>query len=168
MCGQENNLKSQPWSHLGNIYSTVAVISFTNPQVTLISLTYTRIFKQPCKKCDMGSHFSWKFHVISRHKSTAVWPKSTSNSKTISCHLSRFHLIFMLKRDMDFGQVHVMEFPWHLLRKWWDFHRIWSHFRTKPNCHQRHEKHPEFHDFVSKCHGNCMTTSMSWSGMENK
>ena len=40
----------------------------------------------------------------------------------------------MLKHDMDFGQVQVMEFPWHLLRKCWDFHRIWSHFQ--PNCRQ--------------------------------
>ena len=34
---------------------------------------------------------------------------------------------------MDFGRVQVMEFLWHLLRKW-DFNRIWSHFR--PNCRQ--------------------------------
>ena len=68
------------------------------------------------------------------HKSKAVWSKSTPNSMTIPCHLSRFYLFSMLEHDMDFGQVQVMEFPWHLLRKWWDFHRIWSHFRTKPNC----------------------------------
>jgi len=41
----------------------------------------------------------------------------------------------MLKHEMDFGQVQVMEFPWHLLRKWWDFHRIWSHFW--PSCSQK-------------------------------
>ena len=47
-----------------------------------------------------------------------------------------FHVIYpgfiflrMLKHDKDFEQVQVMEFPWHLLRKCWDFHRIWSHFR---------------------------------------
>ena len=33
---------------------------------------------------------------------------------------------------MDFGKVQVMEFAWHLLRKWWDFHRIWCH--SRPNC----------------------------------
>ena len=27
----------------------------------------------------------------------------------------------MSQHDMDFGRVQVMEFPWHLLRKWWDF-----------------------------------------------
>ena len=56
------------------------------------------------------------------------------NSMTIPCHLSRFYLFPMREHDMDFGQVQVMEFPGHLLRKWWDFHRAWTHFRTKPNC----------------------------------
>ena len=76
----------------------------------------------------MWRGFSWKFHVISRHK-------STPNSMTIPCHLSRFYLFSMLEHDTDFGQVQVMEFPWHLLRKWWDFHWIWSHFW--PNCRQK-------------------------------
>ena len=40
---------------------------------------------------------------------------------TIPCHLSRCYLFSMLKHDMDFGQVEVMEFPWQLLRKCWDF-----------------------------------------------
>ena len=53
---------------------------------------------------------------------------------TIPCHLSRFYLFSIEKHDMDFGQVHVMAFPWHLLKKWWDFHRIWSH--SQPNCRQ--------------------------------
>ena len=35
---------------------------------------------------------SWKFHVISRHKSTAVYSKSTPNSMKIPCHLSTFYL----------------------------------------------------------------------------
>ena len=35
----------------------------------------------------------------------------------------------MLKHGMDGGQVQVMEFPWHLLRKWQAFRQIWSHFR---------------------------------------
>ena len=34
--------------------------------------------------------FSSKFHVISCHKSTAVWSTLTPNSMTIPCHLSRF------------------------------------------------------------------------------
>jgi len=33
-----------------------------------------------------------------------------------------------LEHDMDFGLIQVMKFPWHLLRKRWDFHQIWSHF----------------------------------------
>ena len=66
---------------------------------------------------------------LCRHKSTEVWSKSTPNSMTIPCYLSRFYFLSMLEHDMDFGQVRVMEFgqvrvmefPWHLLRKWWDF-----------------------------------------------
>ena len=81
----------------------------------------------------MWREFSWKFHVISYHKSMIVWSKLTPNS--IPCHLSRFDLFSMLEHDMDFGQVQVMEFPWNLLRKSWDFHRIRSHFR--PNYRQK-------------------------------
>ena len=43
--------------------------------------------------------------------------------------------VFHSKHDMDFGHVRVMEFPWHLLRKCWDFHRILCHFR--PNYRQK-------------------------------
>ena len=53
----------------------------------------------------------------------------------------RAFLFSMQKHDMDFGQVQVMEFPWHLLRKWWNFYRIWAHFR--PNCRQRHRHRHE-------------------------
>ena len=63
------------------------------------------------------------------------WSKATLNSMIIPCHLSRFYLSSMEKQDMDFGQVQVMEFLWHLLRNWWDFHRIWCHFQR--NCGQR-------------------------------
>ena len=53
---------------------------------------------------------------------TAMWSKLTPNSMTIPCHLPRYYYLFsMLEHDMDFGQVQVMEFPWYLLRKWWDF-----------------------------------------------
>ena len=45
--------------------------------------------------------------------------------------------VFHAGTSMDFGQVQVMEFPGHFPRKWWDFHRIWSHFRTKPNYPQK-------------------------------
>ena len=43
--------------------------------------------------------------------------KLTRNSISIPRHLSMFYLFSMLKHDMDFGQVQVMEFPWDLLRK---------------------------------------------------
>ena len=55
---------------------------------------------------------------------------------TIPCHLSRFYLFSMLGHDMDFGQVQVMVFSWHLLRKMMGFPvRIWFNFR--PNCRQK-------------------------------
>jgi len=44
---------------------------------------------------------------------------------------------------MDFEQVQVMEFPQDLLRKWWDFHPIWSHFR--PNCRQKDMRKSQSH-----------------------
>ena len=62
----------------------------------------------------MWHGFSSKFHVISCHKSTAVWSQLTPNSMTIPCHLSKFYLfIHMPKHDMDFTEVQVIEFPWH-------------------------------------------------------
>ena len=45
-------------------------------------------------------------------------------SMTIPCHLSRFYLFSIPEHDLEFTKVQVMEFTWHLLRKWWDFHRI--------------------------------------------
>ena len=63
--------------------------------------------REPCKK---GHGFLWSSQVISRPESTAVWPKLTPNSMTISCHSSRFYLFSMLRHDMDFGQFQVMEF----------------------------------------------------------
>ena len=83
----------------------------------------------------MWRGFSWKFSVISCHKLTVVWFKLTPNFMTIVWHWSRLHSFSMLNHDIDFRGVQVMEFPWHLLRKWWDFHRIWSHFQ--PNCSQK-------------------------------
>ena len=79
-----------------------------------------------CKKCD---RILMEIPCNSSHKLRAVWCKSTPNSMTIPCHLSRFYLLSMFKHDMDFRQVQVMEFPWHLPRKRWDFHRIWDHFQ---------------------------------------
>ena len=55
--------------------------------------------------------------------------------------VSRFYL---LKHDMDCRQVQVMEFPWDFLRKWWNFERIWSHFRTKLSSERREKIHVTF------------------------
>ena len=74
-------------------------------------------------------------HFSSQLDLEAVWSKLTPNSMTIPCYLSRFYLLSMLKHDIGFGQVQVIQFPWHLPRKWWAFHRIWCHFR--PNCRQK-------------------------------
>ena len=82
---------------------------------------------------------SWKFHVIFMNE-TAFWSKLTPNSMTIPCHLSRFYLLPICKNmtwTLDLRKVKVMEFLGHLIWKWWDFLRIWSHFRTKPNCRQK-------------------------------
>ena len=79
---------------------------------------------------EIPSHFT-----SSQIDGRAVWSKSTPKSMTIPCHSSRFYLLSMLQHDMDFRQVQVMELSWHLRRKWWDFHRIWSHFR--PNARQK-------------------------------
>ena len=39
---------------------------------------------------------------------------------------------------MDFGQVQVMAIVMAFAKKMMGFPvRIWSHFRTKPNCHQK-------------------------------
>ena len=84
----------------------------------------------------MWHGFSWKFHVIlCMSQMTTVSSKLTPNSMIIPCHLSRFYLFYMLDHDMDFGQFQVMEFLWHLLRKWWNFNLIWCHFQ--PNCRQK-------------------------------
>ena len=69
--------------------------------------------------------------LISCHKSTVVWFKLTPKSMAIPCHLSWFYLFSMLEHDMDFGQVQVMEFPWHLPRKWWGFLSDLVSFSTK-------------------------------------
>ena len=64
------------------------------------------------------------------------------------CHLSRFYLISMSKHDMDFVQGQVISFPWHLLRKWFDFYRIRCH--CQPNCRQKDMKKPVSHFLQDK------------------
>ena len=89
----------------------------------------------PCSKCDGESHGNSMRHF----KSMTVWSQCTPNPHQIPCHLSRFSLFFMLKHDMDFGQVQVMEFSWHWLRKWWDLHQDFILFLPKLPS-KRHEK----------------------------
>ena len=126
----------------------------------------------------MWCGFSWKFHVMPCHKSTAFWSKSTPNSMTIPYHLSKFYLFSMQKHDTDFTEGQVMEFPWHLLRKWWDFHRIWSHFR--PNCRQEDTRKSMSHlyslcqiqlikknlDFMVNGELKCPVKNVTWILME--
>ena len=119
------------------------------------NLSFSKNVCMPCKKCDRDSggnsgsfhvtnrrqfviEIDTKFHVISCLKSTAVWSKSTPNPHQIPCHLSKFYLFSIQKHDIEFGQVQVMEFPLHLPRTWWDFHRIWYRYRL--NCRQKDEK----------------------------
>ena len=83
---------------------------------------------------EMWHGFSWKFHVISCHKSVEVWSKSTPNSMTILSYCwSRFNFFSILDHDMDFGLVQVQSSVsfW----KWWEFRRIWCRFG--PNGRQK-------------------------------
>ena len=105
---------------------------------------------------------------------------------TIPCHLSRLYLFSILKHDMDFGQVQVMEFPSHFLRK--SMFEVWmvniphlffklitlnvsqfSYFPCK-KCdmdflmsfwrefgRKWDQIRWKFHHFLSKCHENSMT-----------
>ena len=111
-------------------------------------------------------------HGFSHVFLTAVWSKLTPNSMTIPCHLSRFYLFPILKHHMDFGQVQVMEFSWHLLRKWWNFFRIWSHFR--PNCRQKdmrtslsHFLQGHLKKMVKKWISNTSIMNFNWCWMLN-
>ena len=94
--------------------------------------------------------FSWKFHVISCHKSTAVWSQLTPNTMTIPCHLSRFYFFTMLEHDMDFTEVQVMEFQWYERENDGITLWIWCHFR--PSCRQRDMRKSVSH-FLQGCYG---------------
>ena len=101
----------------------------------------------PCKKCDMDSHRNTSpCHFMSQIHCSLV--QINIKFQDYSCHLSRIYLFSMQKHDMDFGQVQVMEFPWRLLPKWWDFHRIWSHFQ--PNCRQKDMRKSVIHFLQGK------------------
>ena len=115
----------------------------------------------PWPETGISSSSSWMTPVnMCKVKWTAPEKNVTRILMEIPCHFSRhnstwwrfgpnpyqipwlFHVIcpgfiYFPWKNMIwiFGQVQVMEFPWHLLRKWWDFHRIWSHFR--PNGRQK-------------------------------
>ena len=103
-----------------------------SPRISMTWKRHSSLYKHLKK---MWHGFSWKFRVILYHKSTVVWSKLTVNSMTIPCNLSRFCLFSVQKNDGDFGQVQIMEFPWQLLRQWWDSHLIWCQF--KPNYRQK-------------------------------
>ena len=80
---------------------------------------------------------TWILEEISRHNST--WWQFGRNPHQIP---SPYHVIYpgficfpCSNMARILKEVNFMEFSWHLLRKWWDFHRIWSHFQ--PNCRQK-------------------------------
>ena len=72
------------------------VMNYINPIKTM-----TRILKEiPC--------------VISCQNLTAIASKSAPNSMTMySMSFIQVYLLSMQHYDIDFGQVQVMEFPWH-------------------------------------------------------
>ena len=89
------------------------------------------------------------FHVTTRLGGSLVQVHTKFHDYSMSFILVLFFV--MLEHDMDIGQVQVMEFPWHLLRNWRDSHRIWGHFRTKPNCRQKDMRKSVSH-FLQELH----------------
>ena len=87
----------------------------------------------PCKKCDEDSHGnSMPFHVTTRLGGGLF----QIHTKFHDDSMSFIQVLFsMLEHDMDFGKVQVMTFPFGIAKKMMGFPvRIWSHFRTRPNC----------------------------------
>ena len=73
----------------------------------------------PCKKCDMdydGNYMSFLTSQIDGSLSSKLTPNSMLIPYSMSC-MEVLFVFSMLEHDMDFGQVQVIEFPWHLLRK---------------------------------------------------
>ena len=62
---------------------------------------------------------SMSFHVITRLGGSLVQIDTKFHDDSMS--FIQIYLFSQQKHDMDFGQVQVMEFQWHLLRKRWDF-----------------------------------------------
>ena len=87
--------------------------------------------------------FSWKFHVISRHNST--WWRFGPNWHQIPWLFPVIHSDFTCCPCWNMTWILDKFKSWYLLRKCWDFHRIWSHFRTKPNCRQKVIRKPVSH-----------------------
>ena len=96
---------------------------------------------------------TWILMKIPCHFSSQIYgclsSKLTPSSMTIPCHLPGFYLCFTLKHDMDFGKVQVMEFPCHLLRKWWDFHGISCRFQ--PDSRQKDMRKSVSHFLQDDC-----------------
>ena len=70
-------------------------------------------------------------------KSTAVWSKLTPHSMTIPCNLSRFYFFVHTGTWHGFRTSSSHGIFMAFAKKMMGFPvRIWSHFRTKPNCHQ--------------------------------
>ena len=70
----------------------------------------------------------WSFRVTYQRQFGRNWHQIPWHWPFHVIYVSRLCLFSMLKHDMDFTQGQVMELPWHLLRKWWNFHRIRFHF----------------------------------------
>ena len=104
----------------------------SNPAIFLahaMEIPWLELVQSPYNVSALKTGKTWLNDMESSWNLVWIWTKSTPNSMTVPCHLSRFYLLSILEHYTGFGQVQVMEFPWHLLRKWWDFPiRIWSHF----------------------------------------
>ena len=72
--------------------------------------------KVPCKKSDDDSYMETPCHFLLQIDDSLV----QIDTKFHDVSMSFTQILFVFHAgtyDMDFGQVQVMEFPWHLLRK---------------------------------------------------
>ena len=73
----------------------------------------------------MWHGFSWKYYSMS-------FP--AKNRREFGSNPHQFHVFYP-----GFIRFPCWNMTWisDKFKSWWDFHRIWSHFRTKPNCRQK-------------------------------
>ena len=111
------------------VYSSIYFYTVISLPILLFIIIKQRIDSFPVKNA------TWILMEIPCHFTSSQFElRGQMHTKFHDASMSFIQILFVFrkqKHDMDFGQGQVMEFPWHLPRKWRDFHRIWAHFRTK-------------------------------------